>query len=418
MNKNFYIKKRNEVINKLENNSIMILFAGKDICKSADEAYEFTINRNFYYLTGINEQNDILVLENLENKNAKIFINQYDEMVAKWVGRKLLVDEVKEISGIDDIDYIENFDAYLSNMNNKGVKIYLDLPTPLFTEPQGEANKLATSLKEKGIEVTNGFDFIATSRMEKTSDEIVEMKKAIEITNKGIKALMENIAPGMIECQVESYFDQQIKYHGASGFAFKTIAASGANACVLHYSTNNTEIKDNELVLFDLGAEYNLYKADITRTIPANGKFTERQKQIYNIVLEGQRIVFEAIKPGITTRDLNNILIKYYMTELKKIGLIQNDNEVRKYYFHGVSHHLGLDTHDVALRDKPLAPGCVITVEPGLYIAEEGIGIRIEDDALVTEDGCINLSSSIIKTVEDIEDFMKKNNKKAKRLNK
>ena len=161
-----------------------------------------------------------------------------------------------------------------------------------------------------------------------------------------------------------------------------------------------------------------MYKADITRTIPANGKFTERQKQIYNIVLEGQRIVFEAIKPGLTTRDLNNILIKYYMTELKKIGLIQNDNEVRKYYFHGVSHHLGLDTHDVALRDKPLTPGCVITVEPGLYIAEEGIGIRIEDDALVTEDGCINLSSNIIKTVEDIEAYMEKNNKKAKCLNK
>ena len=284
----------------------------------------------------------------------------------------------------------------------------------LFPKP----SNIFEEIMEKGIEIINGFDFIASSRMEKTKAEITEMKQAIEITNKGIKALMENIAPGMIECQVESYFDQQIKYHGASGFAFKTIAASGANACVLHYSTNNTEIKDNELVLFDLGAEYNLYKADITRTIPANGKFTERQKQIYNIVLEGQRIVFEAIKPGLTTRDLNNILIKYYMTELKKIGLIQNDNEVRKYYFHGVSHHLGLDTHDVTLRDKPLTPGCVITVEPGLYIAEEGIGIRIEDDALVTETGCINLSSDIIKTVEDIEAYMAKNNKKAKCLNK
>ncbi len=419
MNQSFYITNRNCIGNLLNDNSIMILFAGKNICKSADEAYEFTINRNFFYLTGINEQNDILVVsKNNQGIFSKLFINKYDEYLAKWVGRNLLIDEAKAISGIKDIDYIDNFEGYLNEMIIKGYNFYLDLPKPLFDEPYGEEKRLNDKLLEKGICVKSCHEFLASARMEKTEFEVAKMRKAISITNEGIKALMDNIAPGMFEYQVESYFDQQIKFHGASGFAFKTIAASGKNACVLHYSTNNTVIEDNELVLFDLGAEYDLYKADITRTIPANGKFSERQKQIYNIVLNGQALVFEAIKPGITTRDLNNLLIKYYMTELKKIGLIESDNEVSKYYFHGVSHHLGLDTHDVALRDKPLTPGCIITVEPGLYIPEEKIGIRIEDDALVTEDRCINLSAEIIKTVDQIESYMLKNNKNANRLNK
>ena len=286
--------------------------------------------------------------------------------------------------------------------------MYLDVKPNLFDEPLGQEQKL---VKEFNLNVNDCHDLIAKCRMVKQPEEIDEIKKAIHVTWQGIKALMDNIKPGLYEYQVESYFDQQIKFNGASGIAFKTIAASGVNGCVLHYHTNNTMINDNELVLFDLGAEYNLYKSDITRTIPANGKFTERQKLIYNIVLNGQKLVFSHIKPGITTKELNQILIDYYKVELKKIGLIEKDEDVFKYYFHGVSHHLGLDTHDVALREKPLTAGCIITVEPGLYILEEGIGIRIEDDALVTEDGVINLSSEIIKEVSDIENYMAQNNK-------
>ena len=165
--------------------------------------------------------------------------------------------------------------------------------------------------------------------------------------------------------------------------------------------------KDGDLILFDLGASYNMYNADISRTFPISGKFSERQKQIYNIVLEGQEVVFNNIKPGITTRELNSILIKFYAEKLKEIGLITNDNEVSKYYYHGVSHHLGLETHDNC-EYAPLKPGCIISNEPGLYIAEEGIGIRIEDDILVTEDGAINLSKDIIKTVDEIEKFIAK----------
>ena len=408
MDKTFYIKSRERVASKLPDNSMLILFAGKDIRESEDQSYEFCINRNFYYLTGVNEQNDIFVMIKNDGKVSNyIFINEYDELFAKWNGRKMFKEEVEALSGIENIFYLKDFKDFL-NENKDKYSLYLDTKPNLFTEPLGEEAKL---VKEFNLTANDCHELITLCRMEKQPEEIVEMQKAIETTNKGIKALMENIKPGFYEYQVESFFDQQIKFNGASGIAFKTIAASGVNGCILHYHSNNTVIKDNELVLFDLGAEYNLYKSDITRTIPANGKFTERQKLIYNIVLNGQKLVFENIKPGITVIELNQILIDYYKVELKKIGLIEKDEEVSKYYFHGVSHHLGLDTHDVAIRQKPLTPGCVITVEPGLYILEEGIGIRIEDDALVTEDGVINLSKDIIKEVSDIENYMALNNK-------
>ena len=408
MNKEFYVNTRKRVAEKLPDNSMMILFAGKDIRESEDQSYEFCINRNFYYLTGVHEQNDIFVMIKANgNISSYIFINEYDELFAKWNGRKMFKEEVEGLSGIENILYLKDFNDFL-NSNKDKYQLYLDTKPNMFTEPLGEEAKL---IKEHNLNVNDCHDLIALCRMEKQPEEIEEIKKAISVTNKGIKALMENIKPGLYEYQVESYFDQQIKFNGASGIAFKTIAASGPNGCILHYHTNNTIIKDNELVLFDLGAEYNLYKSDITRTIPANGKFTERQKLIYNIVLNGQKLVFENIKPGITVIELNQILIDYYKVELKKIGLIERDEEVSKYYFHGVSHHLGLDTHDVAIRKNPLTPGCIITVEPGLYIAEEGIGIRIEDDALVTEDGVINLSKEIIKEVSDIENYMAQFNK-------
>ena len=410
MDKNFYINSRKRVAELLPNNSMMILFAGKDIKESEDQSYEFCINRNFYYLTGVNEQNDIFVMIKEDEKVQNIiFINKYDELFAKWNGRKLFAEEVAELSGISDIRYLEGFKNFLDENKTK-FDVYMDIKPNLFTEPFGEAMKLKAELTD--VEVKDCFSYIAKCRTVKQPEEIEEIKHAISITNKGIKALMENIKPGLYEYQVESYFDQQIKFNGASGIAFKTIAAGGENGCVLHYHTNNNIIQDNSLVLFDLGAEYNLYKSDITRTIPANGKFTERQKLIYNIVLGGQKLVFEHIKPGISPVELNQILVDYYKVELKKIGLIENDDEVKKYYYHGVSHHLGLDTHDVCLRNEPLTAGCIITVEPGLYIAEEGIGIRIEDDALVTEDGAINLSEEIIKEVSDIEKYMAENNKR------
>ncbi|MDE6182597.1 MAG: Xaa-Pro dipeptidase, partial [Eubacteriales bacterium] len=255
--------------------------------------------------------------------------------------------------------------------------------------------------------IKNVYNIIGNFRLLKTETEIETMKKAINITKQGIESILKNAKPNMMEYEIEAYFDFELKRNGVKEKAFSTILASGKNATVLHYGDNNSKAKDGSLVLIDLGASYGYYSADISRTFPVNGKYTERQKELYNIVLEGQKKVIESIKPGLPIKRLNEILIEYYQVELKKIGLIKEDSEVSKYYYHNVGHALGLETHDITGTDyEILKEGMVITVEPGLYIAEEEIGIRIEDDILVTKTGYENLSKDIIKTVEEIEAFM------------
>lgn len=219
---------------------------------------------------------------------------------------------------------------------------------------------------------------------------------------------MLNIKPKMYEYEIEAYFDFILKKNGIKDKAFQSIIASGKNGTILHYADNNSEIKDGDLILADVGAQFQYYNGDITRTFPANGKFTPQQKQIYNIVLEGQKKVIDSVVAGIPFLSLNEILKDFYYTELTKIGLVKTKEDVSKYYYHSVSHFLGAETHDICLNDKgTLEKGMIITVEPGLYIEELGIGIRIEDDVLVTENGCEVLSKDMIKTVEEIEEFMK-----------
>lgn len=244
-------------------------------------------------------------------------------------------------------------------------------------------------------------------RMIKDETEVEHLSKAIELTRKGIEAMMHNIRPGMNEMVMEGVFNFTLMRNGCPANSFKTIAAGGKNATVLHYSENNCVLNDNELLLCDLGAQDGFYCADISRTFPVNGKFTKRQKEIYDIVLGAQLMVEANARPGLSIKELNNMVIEYYREELPKHNLMK---DVSEYYFHGIGHMLGLDTHDISNSDRDivLKPGMVMTNEPGLYIEDECLGIRIEDDILITDDGCINLSANIIKTTEDIEKFMKR----------
>ena len=218
--------------------------------------------------------------------------------------------------------------------------------------------------------------------------------------------MMKNAKAGMMEYEIEAYFDFVLKQNGVHQKAFQSIAAAGKNGTILHYMDNNGKTKDGDLILFDVGAQKNWYNGDITRTFPVNGKFTERQKIVYNIVLEGQKKVIEAIKPDVPFRNLNEILKQHYFEELQKLGLVKTEQDVSKYYYHNVSHYLGAETHDIGTQQLLLKPNMVLTVEPGLYIEEWDIGIRIEDDVVVTENGCRVLSEKMIKTVEEIESFM------------
>ena len=404
MNSSVFEKNRKKILSSMEDNSVLLAFSHQ----LNESKYE--VNRNYFYLCGVIEYENIVLLSKINGKeNEMIFINPYDELKAKWVGAPLSTDDVLNISGIANIYYLDTFDTVLSNLLSTVSNLYIEFKKNPLNSILNNEEVFANKIKDKmpWVNIKNADPLFKTARTCKEKEEVEQVSKAIEITKYGIEAILKNMG-SMYEYQLESYFDQAIKYHGSTNFAFTTIAAAGKNACCLHYSENNTMAKDGDLILFDLGASYNMYNADISRTFPVSGKFSERQKEIYNIVLEGQEVVFNNIKPGITTRELNTILVKFYAKKLKEIGLITNDNEVSKYYYHGVSHHLGLETHDNC-DYTPLKPGAIISNEPGLYIAEEGIGIRIEDDILVTEDGAINLSKDIIKTVEEIEEFIAKN---------
>jgi Xaa-Pro aminopeptidase len=411
MNKEFFIRNRENILESIKDNSMLILFAGEAPQKSADEAYSFTPNRNFYYMTGISRNNMILMITKINNKvNQRLFIEKADPVLEKGIGKRMTVGEATEASGIDNIQFLEDFQENIARlMLTYDMKnLYLDLEKRGFDSIPTPSHMFAKMIQDKypQLKMKNIYQDICSLRLIKTEEEIAEMKRAIEITHEGIKSLMTNAKPEMMEYQIEANFDYVLKCSGVTDYAFKTIAASGVNATVLHYSQNNTKTEDKDLILFDLGAQWNYYNADISRTFPLNGRFTERQKEFYNIVLKAMDDTMAVIKPGVPFTRLNEVTRQSLADGLKKIGLIKEDAELSKYYFHGVSHYLGLDTHDVGSREIELKPGMVLTVEPGLYIEEEKIGIRIEDDVLVTENGCENLSKNIIKKIEDIEAFM------------
>lgn len=415
MEKNFFIRNRKNVLENMETGSMNLMFSGKAPKKSADEAYTFTPNRHFYYLTGVAEEDiALLMIKGCGKEETTLFIKQPDPIMAKWVGETISKEVAKEVSGIDKICYLNELESTLNHyFNDERLNyLYMDLERDSFNDALTKEQSFANTCKERypHIQVKNIYPIISRLRTIKSPEEIEILKRAIEITDEGIKALMRNARSGIYEYQLEAHFDFVLKSHGVKDYAFKTIAASGKNGTVLHYSSNDSIIEENSLILFDLGAQYEYYNADITRTFPVNGKFTDRQKLFYNIVLKAHDAVIEAIKPGLTLKDLNDLTRKIYLEELGKLGMAKTDEDVLKYYYHSVSHFLGLDTHDVGARTLPLEAGMVLTVEPGLYIAEAGIGIRIEDDVMVTETGCEVLSKDIIRTVDEIEAFMKENN--------
>ncbi len=418
MNKEFFKKNREKLMEKIEDNSVIVLFAGNAPKKSGDENYPFTPNRNFYYFTGINEEGPILMLSKIKGiVNERLFIKEIDEERERWVGKSIRSNEAEEISAVKNIDYLGNFKEYLNRVfsESEEINLYLDMERDSFYELETIGENFSEEVKKRYpfVRIKNIFPKIIPLRMVKSEEEIKEMKKAIEITIKGVESLMKNAKSGMKEYELEAYYEFVCRSNGIKDYAFKTIAAAGKNATILHYVDNNSEIKDGDLILFDLGAQNNYYNADITRTFPVNGVFSERQKEVYNAVLRVNERVIKTIKPGLEYKELNKMATEWIAEECINLGLIKDKKEVSKYYWHSIGHSLGLDTHDISNKDRNtiFKEGMVWTVEPGIYIEEESIGIRIEDDVLITSDGVQVLTKDMIKTVEDIEEFMKKTNK-------
>ncbi len=414
---NFFLGKRKNINKTIDKRSILILFAGTAPTKRGDEKYPFSPDRNFYYCTGLDNEN-LIYMSYRDNEEIKeyLFIERANPTEAKWTGEVIGKDEAKEKSGISNFKYTDEFESFFSNIvfSKMIENVYLDLENREM-RPNTPSFNFSEKLQKNYpyISIKNLYPHLSELRRIKLPFEIDKIKKAINITKDGILLMMRNSKPGMYEYEIEAYFDFAVKSGGANDFAFKSIVAGGKNAAILHYSKNNSKSKDNDLILCDVGAQYKYYNSDITRTFPINGKFTERQKVIYEIVLMGQKKVIENIKPGLPFKHLNKILKEFYLIELKKIGLINKNGtieDVSKYYYHNVSHLLGLETHDAGRHNEGvLEEGMIFTVEPGLYIEEEEIGIRIEDNILVTKDGCEILSKDIIKETADIEKYMSSN---------
>ena len=301
---------RKNLWGSLEENSITLIFAGEAPYKSADEKYAFTPNRNFYYLTGVDKDKMLLMIVKIKGKTEEtLFVEKNDPVLARWVGEKMSKAEAKEISGIQNIEFVENFkDLFNAILEKTKIEnLYLDLERQEFDISMSTSQRFAKVVTKRYpyLKVQNIYHEIASLRLIKSEEEIKLIRKAIDITDMGIKQLMRNSKVGIKEYQLEAYFDFSLKSDGVTDYAFHTIAACGKNATILHYVKNDSELQDGKLVLFDLGAQYKYYNADISRTFPVNGKYTERQKQVYNVVLKAQEAVIAIAKPGILFSVLN-----------------------------------------------------------------------------------------------------------------
>lgn len=409
---NRFQRNREELYARLEDRSVCILYSGALKQVSADENYPFKVNMNFYYLTGIRQDNVYLVIRKFFRQvEETLYVYENDPDKVRWIGAYLYRDEAEAISGVKDVRYLDRLDGDLNRLLSlKSIrKVYLDLEKPPF---EGQVNfGFVLKNKVQAIDfnktVEDVYPKIVALRGVKKADEIALYREDVRITDLALQEVMKRLSNLEYEYQVQAVFEGAIRFFGNANPSFDTIAASGKNAAILHYRSNSAKMNRSDMILLDLGAENNLYHADISRTYPLSGKFNPLQKKIYQIVLDCNKHILSLIRPGNTIRNLQNETVRFLAEACLNAGLIKESEEIHRYYFHGISHHIGLDTHDPYPRyATTLVPGMIISCEPGLYFEELGIGVRIEDDILVTEDGCENLSSGIIKEVDEIENFM------------
>lgn len=415
---NILIERRKKLFNQLSDNSLCLLHSNYDVFRSADENYPFTVNNNFYYLTNVLQADVKLIIAKVNNNYREIlFIEPIDELLAKWVGKTLTKEEASNLSGVDKTNIYYNFEFtdmltsffQIGRYNSTLVEtVYLDLEKrklPLFTSFAFEQAKFIHK-EYPNVLIKNVYNIIIEMRMVKTDAEISLIKESIDTTNKAILNVMRHAKKLQTESEAEAYYDFELTKVNKD-CAFTSIIASGLNASVLHYVANNASIEKDSLMLMDVGAKTKLYNSDISRTFPTSGKFTDEQKAIYEIVLDCNKKCIEYAKPGMSWLELNTYAKKLLATGCLKLGLINSEEEISKYYFHSIGHSLGLDTHDPSIYQIGLLEDMVITIEPGLYIPEKHIGIRIEDDIQLKSTKNIVLSKQIIKEVADLEEFMK-----------
>lgn len=419
-----YEQNRARFIKKMKPNSVAIFPASPTFPKSGDGTMDYKADADVVWLSGITQEKTIVVLyPDNPDKNARevLVLLKPNDLLEKWVGHKLRKDEATAISGIKNVQWLENFDTMLQVMMNSADTVYLNTNehNRLDTElPRTDLAFVQDVMKKYPIHTYDRAARIMRDlRSVKTKEEVDVLKVAIDITHKAFDRVLKFMKPGVMEYEVEAEITHEFLRNRATGHAYGCILASGDSARVLHYVENNLECKDGDLILMDFGAEYGNYNADLTRTIPVNGKFTKRQKEVYNACLAVHNHGKKIMKPGLHFQDYVKSINEEMERQLLKIGLItkadikNQDPEnpaFRKYFYHGVSHFLGLVVHDVGNYQDTIKEGQVFTIEPGIYIEEEQMGIRIENNIWVTKNGNIDLFKGIPITVEEIEAAMKR----------
>ncbi len=426
-------KRRQALLAQMAPASAAVIFAAPEATRSADSEYPYRQNSDFWYLTGFNEPEAVLILvKSDETHNHSVLFNRVRDLTAEiWFGRRLGQDAAPAKLGVDRALAFDEINDQLHLLLNgldvvyhaQGQYAYAD--EILF----GALDKLRKGFRqnlEAPATLTDYSPWLHDMRLFKSAEEVAVMRRAGEISAMAHTRAMEKCRPGMFEYQLEGEILHEFNRLGARFPSYNTIVGSGENGCILHYTENECEMRDGDLVLIDAGCEYRGYAGDITRTFPVNGKFSKPQREVYDIVLASINKALEMFKPGISIREVNDQVVRIMIAGLVELGVMKGDVEQlfaeqahRQFFMHGLSHWLGLDVHDVghygsASRDRVLEPGMVLTVEPGLYIAPDadvpqeyrGIGIRIEDDILITQDGNENLTASVVKDADAIEALM------------
>ena len=416
----FYSGNRKELASRLPAGSMLILHANDVFPTNADGTFALHQNANLFYLTGIDQEESVLIMTIREDGWDEILLlRETNEQIAIWEGARLSQQQARELSGIQDVRWTKEYDSLLDRLVPSATMVFVEANQhPRCTCPVETRNaRMTKELKEKlpDVVLKNVYEILSLMRQIKKPEEIEALKKACEITNEGFRALLGFIRPGLGEWQIEGFLSNEFIGRGARKFSFLPIIASGKDTCVLHYIQNSKRCEDGALVLMDIGTEYGNYNSDMTRTVPVNGKFTSRQRAVYESVLNMMTYAKSILRPGILKSEYERLVRVFAAGELVKLGLItpaqvaENPADppiVRKYYMHGCSHFLGLDVHDVGESNPVVLPGMVFTVEPGIYIAEESIGIRLENDILIGETENTDLLGDVPLLPDDIERLM------------
>lgn len=423
LSNSFYINSRKAFMAELKPKSLAV-FNSNDIYPiGADSTLPFEQHRDIFYLSGIDQEESILVLfpNAYEKKQREIlFIRKTDEHIAIWEGAKLTKAQANDISGIQTICWLEDFEAVFQKLSTQCETFYFNTNEHYrqSVETQTREDRFIKWCKKQYPAHSNAKSnpILQKLRSIKDDEEIKQLQIACDITEKGIRRLLSFLKPGIWEYELEAELVHEFLRNRSKGFAYEPIIASGMNANILHYTQNNQQCKAGELVLLDVAAEYGNYSADLTRTIPVSGVFTKRQREVYNSVLRVKNEATKLLIPGMIWKDFHLEVGKLMTSELQGLGLldkadIQNENPespaYKKYFMHGTAHHLGLNTHDYGLLHLPMEANMVFTVEPGIYIPHEGFGVRLEDDVVIQKSGApTNLMKNIPIEVEDIESIM------------